>query len=47
MNALFELSLYFGVFISLAAYGVGVWLKKMTGWSITVYPPQRGRRFAC
>ena len=34
MNALFESSLYFGVFISLAAYGVGVWLKKMTGWSL-------------
>lgn len=32
-EGLFETSVYFGVFISLAAYGIGVWLKRITGWS--------------
>ena len=30
----FESSVFFGVFISLASYTFGVWLKKRTGWAL-------------
>ena len=34
MNSLFQDSVFFGVLISLAAYGVGMLLKMKTGWSL-------------
>ena len=33
MNNLFENSIYFGVVISLGSYGIGMYLKRITGWS--------------
>lgn len=33
MNSLFETSVYFGVLLSLGAYGIGMWLKRITGWA--------------
>ncbi|MGN0213711.1 MAG: LrgB family protein, partial [Muribaculaceae bacterium] len=29
----FESSIYFGVLLSLGSYGIGMWLKRLTGWS--------------
>jgi putative effector of murein hydrolase len=34
MNQLFQDSVFFGVLISLAAYGIGMLLKLKTGWSL-------------
>lgn len=34
MNSMFQDSVFFGVLISLAAYGLGVLLKVKTGWSL-------------
>lgn len=34
MNQLFENSVYFGVVISLGSYGIGMYLKRITGWSV-------------
>lgn len=34
MTEVFESSVFFGVFISLASYTFGVWLKKRTGWAL-------------
>lgn len=34
MNQLFENSMYFGVVISLGSYGIGMYLKRITGWSV-------------
>lgn len=34
MSELAEMSLYFGMFLSVGAYLVGIWLRKKTGWSI-------------
>ena len=34
MNQLFQESVFFGVLISLAAYGIGMLLKLKTGWSL-------------
>ena len=34
MNHLFQDSVFFGVLISLAAYGIGMLLKLKTGWSL-------------
>lgn len=34
MTEMFESSVFFGVFISLASYTFGVWLKKRTGWAL-------------
>ncbi len=34
MRALFQDSVFFGVLISLAAYGIGLVLKRKTGWSL-------------
>lgn len=31
---IFESSVFFGVFISLASYTFGIWLKKRTGWAL-------------
>ena len=28
----FESSIYFGVLLSLGSYGIGIWLKRLTGW---------------
>ena len=28
----FESSIYFGVLLSLGSYGIGMWLKRLTGW---------------
>jgi len=33
MNSLFENSIYFGVAISLGSYAIGMYLKRITGWS--------------
>lgn len=37
MNEVFETSIFFGVFISLFSYGIGVWLKKK--WKLAVFNP--------
>ncbi len=34
MEELLESSVYLGVFISLASYALGVWLKRKTGWAL-------------
>ena len=34
IGELAEHSIYFGVLLSLVAYGVGLWLKRLTGWSL-------------
>ena len=34
MNELFQVSMYFGMVISVAAYLLGVWLKKKTRWAV-------------
>lgn len=34
MNELFSTSVFFGVLISLGAYGIGMWLKRKTGWAL-------------
>lgn len=34
MTALFQQSVFFGVLLSLASYGVGLFLKQKTGWSL-------------
>ena len=34
MSEILESSVFFGVFISLASYTFGVWLKKRTGWAL-------------
>ena len=30
----FESSIYFGVLLSLGSYGIGMWLKRLTGWGL-------------
>ena len=30
----FESSVYFGVLLSLGSYGIGMWLKRLTGWGL-------------
>lgn len=30
----FESSVYFGVLLSLGSYGIGLWLKRLTGWGL-------------
>lgn len=34
MNEVFESSVFFGVLISLGAYAIGMWLKRITGWAL-------------
>ena len=34
IGELAENSIYFGVLLSLTAYGVGLWLKRLTGWAL-------------
>ncbi len=34
MTHLAENSIYFGVLLSLCAYGIGLWLKRLTGWAM-------------
>ncbi len=34
MKELFQDSVFFGVLISLGSYGIGMWLKKKTGWAV-------------
>ena len=34
MKEFFEVSVYFGVFISLVSYGAGTWLKKRFGLAV-------------